>query len=98
VEKIERNHQCEITLKDGEIIPSQLLVGSDGNKSKVKELSRVATYGWSYRQRAIVCTMKVEESNLKIGQQIYHEGNTLAFLPLWDNYVSLVWSLKLPEF
>ena len=30
--------------------------------------------------------------------QIYHDGNVMAFLPLWDNYISLVWSLGLPDF
>lgn len=72
-------------------------MGSDGNKSKVKEMAKIPTYGWSYRQRAVVCSMKVAE-NTTLGNQIYHEGNTLAILPLWDNYVSLVWSLGIPEF
>ena len=49
-----------------------MIVGSDGNKSKVKELAKIATYGWSYRQRAIVCSMRVKSLNPTIGHQIYH--------------------------
>ena len=78
-----------------ETLTCQLLVGSDGNRSKVKELSKINTYGWNYRQKAIACTMKVND-NVTIGNQIYHEGDTLGILPLWKNYVSLVWSLKIP--
>lgn len=32
------------------------------------------------------------------GYQIYHDRNVLALLPLWDNYVSLVWSVGIPDF
>jgi len=80
---------------------TELLVGSDGNKSKVKELSHIPTYGWSYRQKAIVCTFKINETLKEkntSGYQIYYEGNVFAILPLWDNYVSIVWSLGIPDF
>ena len=76
-------------------------MGSDGNKSKVKELSRIPTYGWNYRQKAIACTLKISEELKdynKSGYQIYYEGNVFAFLPLWDNYISIVWSLGIPDF
>jgi len=33
------------------------LVGSDGNKSRVKEISKIGTYGWAYNQMGIVCTI-----------------------------------------
>ena len=43
--------------------------------------------------------MKIQSHiNNTSAYQIYHEGNVLAILPLWDNYVSLVWSLGLPDF
>lgn len=80
-------------------ISTELLVGSDGNRSRVKELAGIHTYGWQYRQKAIVCTMQIDSSlQNQSGYQIYHDGNVLAILPLWKNYVSLVWSLGLPDF
>lgn len=39
-------------------IQAKLLVGSDGNKSKVKEVQKIGTYGWSYNQFGIVCTIQ----------------------------------------
>ena len=78
---------------------SKLIVGSDGNKSKIKELAGINTYGWAYRQRGIVCTMKINKNIPNYtGYQIYHDKNVLALLPLWDNYVSLVWSVGIPDF
>jgi 2-polyprenyl-6-methoxyphenol hydroxylase-like FAD-dependent oxidoreductase len=76
-------------------------VGSDGNKSKVKELAAIPTYGWSYRQKAIACTLAVDglapEENVS-AYQIYHDSNILGVLPLWSNYISIVWSLQLADF
>jgi 2-octaprenyl-3-methyl-6-methoxy-1,4-benzoquinol hydroxylase len=76
-----------------------LLVGSDGIGSSIKRLAGIGHYGWQYRQKAIVCTMRINEHvNNTSAYQIYHDSNVLALLPLWDNYVSLVWSLALPDF
>lgn len=33
-----------------------------------------------------------------MAHQIYHDGNVLALLPLWNDYVSLVWSVGIPDF
>lgn len=80
-------------------IETKLLVGSDGINSSIKRLAGISHYGWQYRQKAIVCTMKVDGiSQNTTAYQIYHDGNVLALLPLWDNYLSLVWSVGLPDF
>lgn len=43
--------------------------------------------------------MKVDQmTDNTSAYQIYHDGNVLALLPLWDNYLSLVWSVGLPDF
>lgn len=74
-------------------------MGSDGITSSIKRLAGIPHYGWQYRQKAIVCTMKIDEGIINTAaNQIYHDSNVLAILPLWDNYVSLVWSLGLPDF
>lgn len=33
-----------------------------------------------------------------MAHQIYHDGNVLALLPFWNDYVSLVWSVGIPDF
>lgn len=40
----------------------------------------------------------IDSSNNNYAHQIYHNGNVLAILPLWNNYVSIVWSLQIPDF
>ena len=52
IENYEKNEQTglqELTLKDGTKIETQLIVGSDGRNSKVKDLGKnFNTYGWMY--------------------------------------------------
>ena len=88
-------------LPSGRKIATKLLVGSDGNKSKVKELSGINTYGWSYRQKAIACTLELQgvtPADNTAANQIYHDGNILGILPLWQNYASIVWSLQIADY
>ena len=74
-----------------------MLIGSDGNKSKIKELADIRSYGWKYNQTAIVCTLKLDK-NIDTAFQRYYDKNVLAVLPLWDNYASIVWSVENPFF
>lgn len=48
------NGVMKVELESGRELETRLLVGSDGNNSKVKELSGIPTFGWSHNQKAIV--------------------------------------------
>ena len=55
-----------------------------------------STYGWTYGQEALVATVKVEQEH-DTAWQVYHENSSLALLPLWGGYSSIVWSLNSPK-
>jgi 2-polyprenyl-6-methoxyphenol hydroxylase-like FAD-dependent oxidoreductase len=55
-------------------LETKLLVGSDGNKSKVKELSHIGTYGWSYNQMGIVCTVQSTTQSSTAYQRFLNNG------------------------
>ena len=91
---------CSVGLKEC-TVETRLLVGSDGNRSKVRELNGIANYGWKYNQKAIACTLEMDglrEENNNQAYQIFHDDHILGILPLWGNYLSIVWSLALPDF
>lgn len=90
-----RSKRVNIVMDDGQQFFTKLLVGSDGNRSMVKETSKINTYGWSYNQMGIVCTLKLDRS-ITTAYQRYRDGNVLAILPLWENYASIVWSVETP--
>lgn len=64
----------------------------------MRRLSNINTYGWSYGQDAVVCTVRVEDNidadyDGKTAYQRYLPTGPIALLPLWDRYCSIVWTL-----
>lgn len=46
-----------VKLEDGSIIEADLIVGSDGEKSKTREEYGIKASGYSYEQSGLVCTV-----------------------------------------
>ena len=89
----------DLELIDGRKIKTKLLIGSDGARSKVKQFSKIPTYGWSYNQMGIVCTIETTIKEEKPAAfQRYLTSGPLALLPLWDTYFSIVWTVSLEEY
>ena len=84
-----------VILSDGRCITPQLLVAADGGHSKVRDLLGMPVKQWSYQQRAIVTTVKSEQSHQHTAWQNFLRSGPLAFLPLEhpsEQYCSIVWS------
>lgn len=77
---------------------SRLLVGADGGNSLVRSLCNFATRHWSYKQQAIVATIKSEQPHQFTAWQRFMTSGPLAVLPLLlptassQHYSSIVWS------
>jgi ubiquinone biosynthesis monooxygenase Coq6 len=83
----------EVTLNDGAVLRGRLLVGADGQNSKVREYAGIKTFGWDYPQRGIVATLRVDESHSNdTSWQRFLPTGPIALLPLARGYSSLVWS------
>lgn len=81
-----------VQMDDGERFSTKLLVESEGNLNVVKDNSNASSYGWSYNQMDLVCTIKLNQ-NLTTAFQRYKDGNILSILPLWNSYASIVWTV-----
>ncbi len=81
----------QVKIEDGTIIEADLIVGSDGEKSKTREEYGIKATGFSYGQSGLVCTVSSFTPNT-IAFQRFMKTGPLALLPLWDNYSSIVWS------
>lgn len=76
----------------GQQLKSKLIVGADGANSWVRQQSNIDISSWAYQQTALIATVKTSEHpDYTCRQQFMPEG-PLAFLPLKDNYSSIVWS------
>lgn len=89
-------HERVVTLDDGQIVHTPLLVGADGARSRVRELAGFNTRDWEYGHQAIVATVQLQNPHQHTAWQWFHDTGPLAFLPLDDgsdaSLVSIVWS------
>lgn len=88
----EENHVV-IALASGKEISTRLLVGADGDQSKVRQLADFYIKSTDYAQHALIATVKTELTHDQIARQIFLENGPLAFLPLKEaHHCSIVWS------
>ncbi len=82
-----------IVLTSGEKIQAKLLVGADGVNSKVREIAGIERFKQSYQQQGLVCNVATTENHQNTAWQCFMPTGPLAFLPLYNGYSSIVWSL-----
>ena len=82
-----------ITLSSGMQLTAKLLVGADGANSKVREVASIQRSQQSYGQQGLVCNVATSESHQNTAWQCFMPTGPLAFLPLYNGYSSIVWSL-----
>ena len=72
----------------------RLLVGADGARSSVRQLTQIETINHSYQQRGIVCTVSSSMAHEHTAWQRFLPSGPLALLPLSDPHQSsIVWSI-----
>lgn len=88
---------ARVILQDGRQVSAPLVVGADGRFSFTREWMGIGTRRWSYRQRAIVCTVIHEKPHNNIAIENFRPEGPFAILPMTDDdqgrhRSSLVWT------
>ncbi|WP_036300153.1 FAD-dependent oxidoreductase [Methylotenera sp. L2L1] len=91
------SQQAILTLDSQQTIESTLLLAADGANSWVRQQLDVGVQHKDYEQTAIVANFLTEQSHEHIARQWFtHDamgrGGVLAWLPLPENKISIVWS------
>lgn len=76
---------------------TQLLVGADGQHSKVRTLANFPTELGSFNQTALACRIQTEIPHRQTAYQCFHHSGPIAYLPLADGSSSIVWSCDSDE-
>jgi ubiquinone biosynthesis UbiH/UbiF/VisC/COQ6 family hydroxylase len=81
------------------LITSKLLLAADGSQSWVRQQLGLALQKKSYAQTAVVANFSIEKAHGNIARQWFAPDATgvmsiLAYLPLPDNTISIVWSVS----
>ena len=86
------NDRVEIRLEDGKVVTARLAVGADGADSWVRSAAAIEVRLRSYAQRGIVANFECARPHRNMAYQWFRRDGVLAYLPLPDRRVSIVWS------
>jgi 2-octaprenylphenol hydroxylase len=75
---------------------ARLAIGADGAKSAVRQSVGLTAEISDYDETAIVATINTEKPHESTAWQRFMRDGTLAFLPVADGAVSIVWSADTP--
>jgi len=89
-----REDRVEIGLEDGNVVTAKLAVGADGVDSWARRAAGIEARAGSYAQLGIVGNFACARAHRHIAYQWFRRDGVLAYLPLPDRRVSMVWSTR----
>lgn len=81
-----------LTLADGQMIASPLIVAADGAQSYLRHRAGIGTLGHTYDQTGLVATITHELPHKGVAYEHFRPSGPFASLPLKGNRSSLVWT------
>ncbi len=95
VESVQWKASCvEVSLDDGRVFTTLLIVGADGGRSWLRSQAGIPTWSHRFEQQGIVATIQPQFSHRNCAYQRFLPTGPLAFLPLTDGLCSIVWSAQ----
>lgn len=88
---VEGGRSC-LTLEDGRVLDAALVVGADGVNSWVRAQASLEARFTDYRESGVVANFRCAKPHLGTAWQWFRPDGVLAFLPLPDQHMSMVWS------
>lgn len=87
---------ASLTLRDGRTLRAKLVVGADGRESWVRAQAGIEANPREYHQDGVVANFEIEQPHRNCAYQWFREDGILAYLPLPENRISIVWSADEP--
>ena len=85
---------ASLTLDDGTIIETSLIIGADGRHSYLRDLAKIKTAGWGYDQSAMTVTIAHSKDHGGQARELFLPTGPFAILPLINQRSGIVWSAK----
>ncbi|MGE5321078.1 MAG: UbiH/UbiF family hydroxylase [Hyphomicrobiaceae bacterium] len=95
IESIARDGAAtRLSLADGSVLETELLVGADGAASRIRAWAGLASTLTPYGQSGVVGNFECQRPHRGTAFQWFFDSDILALLPLPGNRVSMVWSTR----
>lgn len=93
VDAIQTSHNnAKVRFNDGTVWQTQLLIGADGGRSWLRAQLGIPVHLNKYQQMGVVANFTTEKSHQQIAHQWFYPESILAYLPLPERRMSMVWS------
>lgn len=86
-----------VHLANGDTVKAKLVIGADGADSWVRKQAEIQVRETPYGQHGVVANFITEKDHCGTAFQWFKNGDVLAYLPLPDHKISVVWSTAEPE-
>jgi ubiquinone biosynthesis UbiH/UbiF/VisC/COQ6 family hydroxylase len=81
-----------LTLEDGRTLSAGLVVAADGARSWVREQVGITVRTTPYDEKGVVANFRCQRPHRNTAFQWFRRDGILAYLPLPDDMISIVWS------
>jgi len=86
---------ARLTLADGLVLSANLIIAADGADSWTREAAGISVKFKPYDEMGVVANFACEKPHYDAALQWFREDGVLAWLPLPENKISMVWSTRL---
>jgi 2-octaprenylphenol hydroxylase len=86
-----------VNLDNGVTVNAALIAAADGARSPLREQLGIPTRVHDYQQSGLVARVATESPHQSTARQRFLPGGPLAFLPMEENWSSIVWTLPAAE-
>ncbi len=84
----------QLTLSNGALIKSDLVVAADGRQSRTREMAGIEVALKDYDTVGIIANFHTEQPHRNVARQWFTPDGVLAYLPLPNGQMSIVWSVR----
>lgn len=88
---------ASVRLENGDTVQAKLIIGADGANSWVRTQAGIQVLENPYGHHGVVANFITEKDHHGTAFQWFKNGEVLAYLPLPDHKISVVWSTAEPE-
>jgi len=88
--------RLRLALPGGESVETRVLIGADGQKSRVREAAGISHRVKPYPQAAITCRLTHPKDHEDVSLEFHTREGPFTFVPVGENRSALVWIMK-PE-
>ena len=88
---------AHLHLQDGRTLHAPLLVAADGRDSWVRQSAQIISHEHAYEELGVVANFRCERQHQNTASQWFRPDGVLAWLPLSEQLISIVWSTPLAQ-